>query len=160
MSNPSPARVRVLLDCATHAARLDDERIVLSEFIVDMADALAVLARQSSLELVVTGEAGGGVYVALAGPAPVVAGLAGAAVIGVLPQAAIAAILISVLLALSAGEDERVRFEHPNTNRIVGRDLAIETIVDRLAAVRCRPVEALFLELAVNNDRDPPSADP
>jgi len=93
LGRSSAARVRVLLDCATHAAGLDDERIVLSEFIVDMADALAVLARQSTLELVVTGEAGGGVYVALAGPAPVVSALAGAAVIRVLPQAAIAAIL-------------------------------------------------------------------
>lgn len=92
LGRSAPARVRVLLDCATHAARLDDERIVLSEFIVDMADALAVLARESSLELTVTGEAGGGVYVALAAPAPVVSALAGAA-IRVLPQAAIAAIL-------------------------------------------------------------------
>lgn len=92
LARSAPARVRVLLDCATHAARLDDERIVLSEFIVDMAHALDVLARETSLELTVTGEAGGGIYVALAAPAPTVSALAGAA-IRVLPQAAIAAIL-------------------------------------------------------------------
>ncbi|HZZ93863.1 MAG TPA: biotin-independent malonate decarboxylase subunit gamma [Usitatibacter sp.] len=88
----APPRVRVLLDCATHAGRLEDERIVLSEFIVDMASALAALARQSRLELTVTGEAGGGVYVALAAPAPLVSAVHGAA-IRVLPHAAIAAIL-------------------------------------------------------------------
>jgi len=32
-----PARLRVLLDCAAHSARLDDERIVLSEYIVGMS---------------------------------------------------------------------------------------------------------------------------
>jgi hypothetical protein len=88
----TPARVRVLLDCATHAARLEDERLVLSEYIVDMARALAAVARQSALELTVTGEAGGGVYVALAGPAPRVTALHNAT-IRVLPHAAIAAIL-------------------------------------------------------------------
>jgi hypothetical protein len=88
----APPRVRVLLDCATHAGRLEDERIVLSEFIVDMASALAALARQSHLELTVTGEAGGGIYVALAAPARVVSAVHGAA-IRVLPHAAIAAIL-------------------------------------------------------------------
>ena len=92
LGRTSPPRVRMLLDCATHAGRLEDERIVLSEFIVDMASALAALGRQSRVELTVTGEAGGGVYVALAAPAPVVSALYGAA-IRVLPHAAIAAIL-------------------------------------------------------------------
>ena len=92
LAREAPARVRVLLDCATHAGRLEDERIVLSEFIVDMASALAALGRQSRVELTVTGEAGGGVYVALAAPAPVVSTVYGAA-IRVLPHAAIAAIL-------------------------------------------------------------------
>jgi hypothetical protein len=92
LGRASPARVRVLLDCATHAGRLEDERIVLSEFIVDMAAALAALARQSRVELTVTGEAGGGVYVALAAPAALVSSVHGAA-IRVLPHAAIAAIL-------------------------------------------------------------------
>jgi len=121
LARSSPARVRVLLDCATHAARLDDERIVLSEFIVDMAGALAVLARETSLELTVTGEAGGGVYVALAAPAPTVSALAGAA-IRVLPQAAIAAIL---------GED---RDAAPDAEAYVSAGVA-ETVL-RLGVIR------------------------
>ena len=88
-----PPRVRVLLDSATHAARLDDEKIVLSEFIVDMSAALAVLgARGTQVELTVLGAAGGGVYVALAAPAHIVNTVHGAT-IQVLPGAAIAAIL-------------------------------------------------------------------
>jgi acetyl-CoA carboxylase beta subunit len=92
LGRAAPLRVRVLLDCATHAGRLDDEKVVLSEFIVDMSAALAALARQAPLELTVTGEAGGGVYVALAAPAPTVSALPRSA-IRVLPHAAIAAIL-------------------------------------------------------------------
>ena len=85
--------MRVLLDSATHAARLDDERIVLSEFIVDMSAALAILAaRGAHIELTILGAAGGGVYVALAAPAHTVNTVHGAT-IQVLPGAAIAAIL-------------------------------------------------------------------
>jgi acetyl-CoA carboxylase beta subunit len=92
-SSAPPKRVRVLLDSATHAARLDDEKIVLSEFIVDMSAALAVLAaRGARIELTILGAAGGGVYVALAAPAHVVNTVHGAT-IQVLPGAAIAAIL-------------------------------------------------------------------
>jgi hypothetical protein len=88
-----PARLRVLLDCATHAARLDDERIVLSEFIVGMSLPLAALAaRGTRVELTVLGEAGGGVYVALAAPAMHVSALHGAQ-IRVLPGSALTAIL-------------------------------------------------------------------
>src|SRR5512132_1620863 len=36
-----PARLEVFLDCASHAPRLEDERAVLTEFIVDMSVALA-----------------------------------------------------------------------------------------------------------------------
>jgi hypothetical protein len=87
------ARVRVLLDCATHAARLDDERTVLSEFIVGMSAPLAVLAaRGTHVELTVLGDAGGGVYVALAGPATHVSAVYGAQ-IRVLPGSALTAIL-------------------------------------------------------------------
>lgn len=90
----SPAgRLDVLLDCATHAARLEDERAVQSEFIADMAFALSVLrARGWQVGLTVLGKAGGGVYVALAAPADRVASLYGAE-IQVLPAAAVAAIL-------------------------------------------------------------------
>ena len=88
-----PARLRVLLDCATHAARLDDERIVLSEYIVGMSQPLAALAaRGTRVELTIVGEAGGGVYVALAGPATHVSAVHGAQ-IRVLPGSALTAIL-------------------------------------------------------------------
>jgi hypothetical protein len=88
-----PRRLEVFLDCATHAARLDDEKVVLTEFIVDMGFALAALAaRGTQVGLTVLGKAGGGVYVALAAPAQRVASAYGAD-IQVLPGAAVAAIL-------------------------------------------------------------------
>jgi hypothetical protein len=88
-----PARLRILLDCAAHAARLDDERVVLSEYVVDMSIPLALLAaRGTRVELTVVGEAGGGVYVALASPAAHVSAVHGAR-IRVLPGSAITAIL-------------------------------------------------------------------
>jgi hypothetical protein len=86
-------RLEVFLDCATHAARLDDERIVLSEYIVDAAFALAALAANGvEVGLTIVGKAGGGVYVALAAPARRVASVHGAD-IQVLPGAVVAAIL-------------------------------------------------------------------
>jgi hypothetical protein len=88
-----PARLEVYLDCATHAGRLDDEKVVLTEFIVDMAFALFALAQRGTrVGLTVLGKAGGGVYVALAAPARRVASIYGAD-IQVLPGSAVAAIL-------------------------------------------------------------------
>ncbi|MEP7068452.1 MAG: biotin-independent malonate decarboxylase subunit gamma, partial [Usitatibacter sp.] len=88
-----PRRVEVFLDCAAHAARLDDEKIVLTEYIVDMGYALAALASKGTdVGLTILGKAGGGVYVALAAPARRVASVHGAD-IQVLPGAAVAAIL-------------------------------------------------------------------
>jgi len=85
--------VEVFLDCAAHAARLEDEKIVLTEYIVDMAHALAVLAAKGTgVGLTIVGKAGGGVYVALAAPAARVTSVYGAD-IQVLPGAAVAAIL-------------------------------------------------------------------
>lgn len=93
LADQPPERLEVFLDCATHAARLEDERVVLSEFIVDMSLALACLARSGTrVGLTITGQAGGGVYVALAAPVHRVASVYGAD-IQVLPGAAVAAIL-------------------------------------------------------------------
>jgi Malonate decarboxylase gamma subunit (MdcE) len=93
MCDQPPQRLQVLLDCASHAARLDDERIVLTEYIVDMGFALSALARRGTqVGLMVLGKAGGGVYVALAAPAQRVTSVYGAD-IQVLPGAAVAAIL-------------------------------------------------------------------
>jgi malonate decarboxylase beta subunit len=94
MTAAPPAHLEVMLDCASHAPRLEDERIVLTEYIVDMGFALAALgARGTEVGLTVLGKAGGGVYVALAAPAKRVSSVYGAADIQVLPGAAVAAIL-------------------------------------------------------------------
>ena len=90
--NPPPA-LEVFLDCASHAARLEDERVVLSEFITGMSQALAAIGQRGTrVGLTVLGQAGGGVYVALAAPARRVRSLYGAE-IQVLPGAAVTAIL-------------------------------------------------------------------
>jgi hypothetical protein len=87
------ARVHVLLDCESHAARLDDEKIVLSEYIAGMSLALTALRLSGAhVEMTILDRAGGGVYVALAAPATHVGVVYGANV-QVLPGAAIAAIL-------------------------------------------------------------------
>jgi hypothetical protein len=83
----------VVLDCESHSASLDDERIVLSEYIVGMSRALDALARSGTVvELAILGRAGGGVYVALAAPATRVL-VEYSAKVRVLPGAAVAAIL-------------------------------------------------------------------
>ena len=88
-----PGTLRLFLDCASHAARLDDERLVLSEYIVGMSLPLVLLAvRGTKVELTILGAASGGVYVALAGAATRVTALHGAQ-IQVLPGTALAAIL-------------------------------------------------------------------
>ena len=88
-----PARVEVYLDCASHAPKLEDERLVLSEFIAGMSRPLAKLRLKGShVGLTILTQAGGGVYVALAGPASRVTSVYEAD-IQVLPGAAVAAIL-------------------------------------------------------------------
>jgi hypothetical protein len=89
----SGPRLEVVLDCESHATRFDDEKAVLSEFIVDMGVALAAArARGAHVQLTILGRAGGGVYVALAAGASRVAAVYGAD-IQVLPGAAVASIL-------------------------------------------------------------------
>ncbi|HET9651491.1 MAG TPA: carboxyl transferase domain-containing protein [Usitatibacter sp.] len=89
-----PRHLEVLLDSASHAARLDEERRILTEFVVDAAAALAALAaRGTRVGLTVTGRAGGGIYVALAAPAQRVRSVYARARIEVLPGSAVAAIL-------------------------------------------------------------------
>jgi malonate decarboxylase beta subunit len=93
LSDQAPARVEVFLDCASHAPRLEDERLVLSEFIAGMSRPLAALRLKGShVGLTILTQAGGGVYVALAAPASRVASVYEAD-IQVLPGAAVAAIL-------------------------------------------------------------------
>ena len=93
LSIQAPARLEVLLDCESHAPRLEDEKAVLTEFIVDMGVALAALAANGThVELTILDRAGGGVYVALAAPAARVAVVHGAD-IQVLPGSSVASIL-------------------------------------------------------------------
>jgi len=93
MGIEAPRRLEVLLDCESHAARLEDEKIVLTEYVVDMGVSLAALAaRGTHVELTILDRAGGGVYVALAAAATRVAVVFGAD-IQVLPGAALASIL-------------------------------------------------------------------
>ena len=102
-----PARLEVLLDCATHAARLEEEKLILTEFVVDMGAALASLGKRGTdVGLTVIGKAGGGVYVALAAPASRVASLYGAD-IQVLPGSAVAAILGEARESVPAFDDYR-----------------------------------------------------
>lgn len=103
----APRALRVFLDCASHATRLEEEGIVLTEYVVDMSAALAVAARRGvAVTLTVLGKAGGGVYVALAAPALRVASVHGAD-IQVLPGTAVAAILGSSREALPSFESYR-----------------------------------------------------
>lgn len=102
-----PARLEVYLDCATHAARLEEEKLILTEFVVDMGVALASLGRRGTdVGLTVTGKAGGGVYVALAAPARSVTSVYGAD-IQVLPGSAVAAILGEARESVPAFDDYR-----------------------------------------------------
>ena len=87
------ARLELLLDCESHAPRIEDEKIVLTEFIVDVGLALgAIAARGTFIDLTILGRAGGGVYVAVAAFASRISVIYGAD-IQVLPGSAIASIL-------------------------------------------------------------------
>ena len=88
-----PRTLHVLADCETHATALDDERIMLSAYLADLASALHALRRAGTkIETTVLGKLGGGVYVALCAPANVV-NLVHGAEIQLLPGKAIASIL-------------------------------------------------------------------
>ena len=87
------ATLHLLVDCDSHATTLDDERIMLSAYLADLACALHALARAGThIETTVLGKLGGGVYVALASPVAQVNMLYGSE-IQLLPGRAIASIL-------------------------------------------------------------------
>ena len=89
----APKQLHVLIDCESHATSLDDERVMLSAYIADLASALAALVRGGTrIETTVLGKVGGGVYVALAAPSVAVNLLYGKE-IQLLPGKAIASIL-------------------------------------------------------------------
>lgn len=88
-----PQRLHLLVDCEAHAASLDDERVMLSSYLADVAVALTTLANAgTAIETTVLGHLGGGVYVLLAAASAKVSLLHGG-VIHLLPNRAIASIL-------------------------------------------------------------------
>ena len=88
-----PTTLHVLVDCDSHATSLDDERIMLSAYLADIASALHALATAGiHVETTVLGKLGGGVYVALAAAVAKVNMLYGTE-IQLLPGKAIASIL-------------------------------------------------------------------
>ncbi|MBI3715511.1 MAG: hypothetical protein HY255_05910 [Betaproteobacteria bacterium] len=93
MKAAPPAHLHVLVDCDAHSATLDDERLMLSSHIVDIALALAELSAAGTvIDCIVLGTLGGGAYVALAAVASQVSVVYGAQ-IQLLPGKAIASIL-------------------------------------------------------------------
>ena len=91
--NSPPAVLHLLVDCESHATALDDERIMLSAYLANLASALYALGLAGTrIETTVLGKLGGGVYVAVCAPADQVNLLYGAE-IQLLPGKAIASIL-------------------------------------------------------------------
>ncbi len=87
------AGLHVLIDCESHATAMDDERVMLSAYLANLAAALHALGRAGTLiETTVLGKLGGGVYVALAAPSEQV-NLVYGTHIQLLPGQAIASIL-------------------------------------------------------------------
>ena len=92
VANP-PRSLHVLVDCESHATAMDDERVMLSVYLADLATALHALGRAGTkIETTVLGKLGGGVYVALAAPSEQV-NLVYGTHIQLLPGKAIASIL-------------------------------------------------------------------
>ncbi len=88
-----PKTLHVLVDCESHATALEDERIMLSAYLADLACALYALGEAGTrIETTVLGKLCGGVYVALCAPVAQVNLIYGAE-IQLLPGRAIASIL-------------------------------------------------------------------
>jgi acetyl-CoA carboxylase beta subunit len=89
----APQKLHVLIDCDAHSASMDDEKMMLSRYLVDLAHALYALQRHGTIvETIVLGKLGGGIYVTLAATSQVMNIIYGAE-IQLLPSKAITAIL-------------------------------------------------------------------
>jgi Carboxyl transferase domain/Malonate decarboxylase gamma subunit (MdcE) len=87
------SRLNIVVDCEAHSTALDDEKIMLSQYMANLAMALTMLGRRGVyIETTVLRKLGGGVYVALAA-ASVKVNLLHGAEIQLLPGRAIASIL-------------------------------------------------------------------
>jgi Carboxyl transferase domain/Malonate decarboxylase gamma subunit (MdcE) len=95
-----PQRLHLLIDCDAHSASLDDEKVMLSMYLANLAIALGALrSRETRIETIVLGKLGGGVYVALAAPSHEVNLIYNVGEIQLLPGKAITAILGDVAAA-------------------------------------------------------------
>jgi acetyl-CoA carboxylase beta subunit len=112
------APLHLLVDCESHAASLDDERILLSAYLADLACALQALAQAGvHIETTVLGKLGGGVYVALCSPVARVNMLYGTE-IQLLPGRAIATILGDAAL-------QKHEFEEYKLARVADQELKL-----------------------------------
>lgn len=113
-----PHALHVLVDCESHATSLDDERIMLSAYLADLACALHALAQAGTrIETTILGKLGGGVYVALCAPATRVNLLYGAE-IHVLPGRALASIL-------GETNTQKIEFAEYQATRVADRELKL-----------------------------------
>ncbi len=93
MLQSPPSRLDILMDCETHSAALEDEKLMLSSYLATLAQALAALRHAGThVQTIVLGKLGGGIYVALAAGSTEV-NLVHGGEIQLLPGKAIAAIL-------------------------------------------------------------------
>ncbi len=98
------SRLNIVVDCEAHSTALDDEKIMLSQYLASLAMALMLLGRRGVyIETTVLGKLGGGVYVALAAAA-VKLNLLHGAEIQLLPGRAIASILGNDAVTQSEGK--------------------------------------------------------
>lgn len=94
----SVKRLFVLLDCESHSARADDERLVLSEFLGSLALRIRIHHRQHvDIRVFVTGVAGGGIFAALA---------SAASSVWMLPSARLCVLPTAAMRAISKTEGE------------------------------------------------------
>ena len=113
-----PATLHMLLDCDSHSTSIDDERIMLSAYLADLASALLALSQAGThIESIVLGKLGGGVYVALCAPVSQVTMLYGAE-IQLLPGRALASILGDAV-------SQKHEFNDYNVARVADRELKL-----------------------------------
>jgi len=114
LAGERPARLQMLFDCDAHSSALDDEKVMLSSYLANLAQSLWLLREAGTrIETVVLNKLGGGIYVALAAASHEVNVIHGGE-IQLLPGKALAAILGEALVAkvefadyLAAGVAER-----------------------------------------------------
>jgi len=119
------SRLNIMVDCEAHSTTLDDEKIMLSQYMANLAMALTLLARRGVyIETTVLRKLGGGVYVALAA-ASVKLNLLHGAEIQLLPGRAIASILGD---AAAAHTDGKAGVDAYLAARVIDQELRVGLI--------------------------------